>query len=95
VSDVPDHRIVLSGEYDLANAGELEQQLIGEIDSHPAVTLVLDFSSVTFIDSSALAALITAHKHAIALGGSVRVEHPSSGVERLFEVSGLRAVFSL
>lgn len=74
----------------------------GDIDAHtcPDLTAALeplpgqgdvrvDASSVSFMDSSGLRVLISAHQAAEASGRRLVIDRPSSSVVRLIEVSGL------
>jgi anti-anti-sigma factor len=86
--DGNEHRLVLSGELDLASADQLETA-IREVCSIRAISLVLDLREVTFIDSSGLRAVIVAgqlceqHGHGFAL-----IPGPPE-VQRLFELTGV------
>ncbi len=81
----------------------------GEIDAHtsadllavlvraevPADQLLVDTSAVTFIDSSGLSVFVDAKRQLEARGISLELVRPSQQVQRLFEISGLAAVFGL
>ncbi|MFF9765240.1 STAS domain-containing protein [Streptomyces sp. NPDC053086] len=53
---------------------------------------VLDLSGVTFMDSSGINALITAHRAAQSADGWLRLAAPSVSVSRLIEIVGLDEV---
>jgi anti-sigma B factor antagonist len=73
----------------------------GEIDAHTAPTLAsamtelpkgvvtLDVSGVSFMDSSGLRVLIEAASRARDGGGDLVIAHPTPGIARLIEISGL------
>ena len=78
----------VTGEIDLANASELGQRLTfvvaagtGDVD--------VDLSDVTFLDSSGLAALLTARQRLHDKHHRLRVRNPSKPVLRIFELSGV------
>jgi stage II sporulation protein AA (anti-sigma F factor antagonist) len=51
--------------------------------------VVVDLAGVTFIDSSAIQALMTAHRCLAGEGREFRLRHLSVPVARLFELTGL------
>ena len=73
----------------------------GEIDAHTAPTLAaamtelptglvtVDVSGVTFMDSSGLRVLLEAASRARDGGGDLVIAHPTPGIARLIEISGL------
>ncbi|MEO6653367.1 MAG: STAS domain-containing protein [Ilumatobacteraceae bacterium] len=75
--------------------------VVGEIDAHTAPTLataiadcdqhtvIVDMSSVDFVDSSGLRVLIEAHQAADQNGRSLQLANPSTAVSRLLEISGV------
>jgi anti-anti-sigma factor len=74
--------VCIDGEVDVAIAGLLTVDLenaIEECSRH----LLIDLSAVTFMDSTALSALVAAHRHAIAAGGSVRLIAPNRRITTL------------
>jgi anti-anti-sigma factor len=74
----------LDGELDMATADDLSQLLrIAILECRP---VVLDFSGVTFMDSSGLRALLEAAGQTEG-GGSVVVINPSAQVRRVFDIS--------
>jgi anti-sigma B factor antagonist len=73
----------------------------GEIDAHTAPTLAaamktlpsgvvtVDVAGVSFMDSSGLRVLMEAATRAREGGGDLVVTHPTPGIARLVEISGL------
>jgi anti-anti-sigma factor len=85
--------LVASGEIDAATAPALAEAgtvLLAE----EATALVIDFSEVTFCDSAGLRVLLKLHDAAGVSGGSLRVRGATGLVARVFEVTGLGALFS-
>lgn len=79
-------RVVASGDIDAHTCPDLATALSplpGTDD------VMLDVADVTFMDSSGLRVLISAHKDAEAAGRRLVIERPSTAVERILEVSGL------
>ena len=86
--DAPERQIRVRGELDMSTAPELSTALIkaGE-EAEGAVTL--DLSGVTFLDSSAIGALIAAGQELNATGRSLRIGPRSAIVSRVLEITGL------
>ena len=73
------------GEVDLANADEFESALL-ELAEKPGEVIV-DLTACTYMDSSGLRVLATAHK---AVDNRLHVVIPKTGsVHRIFEITGL------
>lgn len=60
-------------------------QIEGEQSSH----LLIDLSSVTFIDSSALAAIVKSMRICRSYGGDLYLSSPTPPVRRIFELTSL------
>ncbi|MFF7975690.1 anti-sigma factor antagonist [Streptomyces sp. NPDC007905] len=84
--------VTVGGEIDHDSAPQLLQALTSHDTA--AQRTVLDVSGVTFMDSSGINALITAHQAAESLGGWLRLAGPSPSVSRLIEIVGLRPVIA-
>ena len=83
--------VVASGEIDLTTAPALRHAL--DAASHVATRIVLDFSLVTFIDSSGLAVLLDAYKHR-QLGHQISLCLGSTGkiVRRVLEITHINTM---
>lgn len=80
-----------AGEFDMANAESLGAELDRAIERTDG-TLVIDLLDVTYLDSTALSVLLSAHEHLSAVGRTLRVGRASATVERLFEVCGVASL---
>ena len=85
---------ILYGEVDLHVASELRERLNDAIDGEPE-NVVVDLSSVTFLDSMALGVLLGAHKRLRETGGELELIVPSPELRRVFEITLLDEVFTL
>ena len=81
-----------AGEIDMANAAYLATYLSAVAETQDLVAL--DLSSVNFIDSTGLTALIQTYK-LMESGGSFLLLAPSPQVCRVLEVTGLDRVFRI
>ncbi|HET6153257.1 MAG TPA: STAS domain-containing protein [Marmoricola sp.] len=86
--------LVVAGEFDIATTEEFREQGRACLEADVA-TIEVDLSDVTFIDSSGLGALVGLRKEcAKADAALVLIDVPPS-VTRLFEVTGLTAIFDV
>jgi anti-sigma B factor antagonist len=81
------------GEIDLANAGQLREELAAAATQH--ATIVVDMTANKFCDSSGISALIAAHKRAQAAGGELRLVMASPAVRKVFKVTGVDRVLRI
>lgn len=83
--------VALDGEIDHNSSSELRDTLVSLLRRTPRT--VVDFSGVTFMDSSGINALIAAHQAADAApGGSLRLAAPQAAVQRLLNLVGVDAL---
>lgn len=75
------------GEIDLATAAELEAPARELLDSG-FEHVVLDLRGVTFMDSSGIRVLISAHQHAESLGARLSILVGASHIRQTLELSG-------
>lgn len=83
----------LTGELDLYNAPALRKTLLECVDRKPA-RLVVDLAEVTFVDSTALGALIEARARIGSKDGFV-LTSPGLEARRALEISGLDRHFEV
>lgn len=86
--------IQLSGDIDLANSPALRKQLQSKLENqHPV--LFIDFSGVTYIDSSGLATLIEYYKESRSFDGTLSLYGLSPRVKSVFELVRLTEILNL
>jgi anti-sigma B factor antagonist len=83
----------LAGELDLYNAPALREALHGAVARSPE-RLVVDLAGVTFIDSTALGALVEARSK-LRDGDAFALAAPGLEVRRALEISGLDRHFAV
>ncbi|RSM58093.1 anti-sigma factor antagonist [Actinoplanes sp. ATCC 53533] len=86
---------VLSGELDLDRADAIRDSLATAAASSECRYLNVDVGEVTFIDSYALGALVSARNTAASHGVSLTLTSPSQPVRKAIQVTGLNHVFGL
>ncbi len=84
----------VQGEVDVSTAPRLRQQLV-ETSSSGQDRVVVDLTQVDFLDSTGLGVLVSGLKRFRTLGGDLYLVCVSSRILKVFEITGLTAVFSL
>lgn len=79
--------VTVSGEIDIATAGQLRSRLAGPADGGQQV--VIDFSRVSFIDAAGADVLAGAAARAAARGGSLQLAAAGRQVRRVLALTGL------
>ena len=79
---------VLRGELDPHTAPSLRTEIDRVFDAG-RTNLVLDLSGLSFIDSSGLRVIISAHKDAAERNGHLVLRSPSQTTRRLLDITGL------
>jgi anti-sigma B factor antagonist len=89
-----DERCVVSpdGELDMFTVSELTSAMRACESS--SRTLVVDLSSLRFLDSAGIAALLAQHRRAQQEGTVFSVANPRGEVRRVLELSGLQRVLA-
>ena len=80
--------VALEGEIDLAMVPDAERR-IGDAEASQPGRLIIDLSEVTFMDSSGLRVILTAHRRAEEAGRGFAIVKGGDTVNRLLEVTGL------
>jgi anti-anti-sigma factor len=85
--------ITLAGDYDIANKQQILDLVATELAS-PAVDCVeLDMSAVTFLDSTALGAMIMARRMCRSQCARLVVRDPAPRVEKVLRLTGTHGLF--
>src|SRR4051794_5117981 len=82
------------GEFDLAWAEPLREEL-AEVLSRVSTRVVLDLAQTTFLDSSALGAVMVAARAAREAGGWLRLVAPQPNVRQVLALTQIDAVLGL
>jgi anti-anti-sigma factor len=84
-------RIALFGEIDMANADEVEQQILGAIGNQ-LTAVTIDLSGLEYIDSAGLRVLFTLGSRLDVLQIALRIVVPTgSSIRRVIDLSGMAA----
>jgi anti-sigma B factor antagonist len=81
-------RLAFAGEFDIATAPHVEEELARVEGERPAL-IVLDLRGLEFMDSTGLRAIVAADARAREDGRRVAIVRGPEAVQRIFEVTGL------
>ena len=87
--------ISVRGEIDHHSARTIMENIDNTISSTLPMRLVLDLSSVTFMDSSGIAVLLRALRQMDQLGGNLRVVGVPSQPRRVLDAAGIGRLITL
>jgi anti-anti-sigma factor len=87
--DADSVRVALSGELDLSSALTFEEELRRIEENCKAPLLVLDLSSLKFMDSTGLRLILSAHARAINRGRKLAIVQGGEAVRRIFRLTGV------
>ena len=82
----------LSGDIDHHNAGTLRETLDAEVARYTPETLCLDFSSVSFMDSSGVGLVMGRYKNVSTYGGKVELSGMPGSIEKVMRLSGIEKI---
>jgi anti-sigma B factor antagonist len=80
---------------DEVNIAQIGEQLNGLASKDPEPRLVLDFSAVQHMSSSALGMLITLHKRVREKKGELRLCNIQPGIYEVFVITRLNEIFKI
>lgn len=86
--------IELEGEVDVYTAPQLKQQIITLLDNN-TTKVIVDLTSVDYLDSTALGVLIGGLKRLRERDGSLDLVCPNPRIRRIFEITGLDKIFDI
>ncbi len=84
--------VVPEGELDVTNSMEFKNKILDEIVSSGKTKIVIDMSSVGYMDSSALGTIISLFKNTRMNGGALALAGLVDSVRRLFSITALDKV---
>lgn len=94
--EIGKHKVlVVDGDIDLYNVTELKNSLLQLIEQEGNDSVVLDMDGVTFVDSSAIGAMVIAHKKMTSAGGHFGLLHLNAKMRRIFGEAGMDEFFKL
>ncbi len=87
--------VAVDGELDSYTGPLLQDRLADLIESQGNLSVVVDLSSMTFVDSSGLTALVAAHRWLQSRGGELILSRPTKSTMKVLEITGLNRVLAI
>jgi anti-anti-sigma factor len=81
-------RIALTGEFDIASADRMEQEL-RRVEALEPKAIVIDISQLDFMDSTGLRVILSADARAHKQGHRLCVSEAPQSVQRVFRITGV------
>ena len=83
------------GTLDAATVDALREALVSTLHAQRPVSMIVDLTFVTFMDSMGIGALVTGYNAAREIGSRFVLRNPSEFVHRQLRVTGLAEMFGL
>lgn len=87
--------IKLSGELDHHSAEEVRTKIDDRIEKNNSIKVIMDFSNVSFMDSSGIGVVIGRYKKVSMKKGILCIVDAKESVKRVFDLSGLFKIIKL
>ena len=87
--------VYLIGELDHHSAEEVRNKIDDRIDKEKLIKLIMNFSEVTFMDSSGIGVVIGRYKKILLKNGTICVTEVKGPVKKVFELSGMFKIIRL
>lgn len=81
--------VYMMGELDHHSAEEVRNKIDDRLDRENVNKLILDFSNVSFMDSSGIGVVIGRYKKLLLKKGQLCITNVNGSVKRVFELSGM------
>ncbi len=86
--------VFLSGEVDVGNCGIFKEEL-GKIIEKATGDIILDFTSLDYIDSAGLGILVGVYKRLLEKNLSMKVVNANDYIKKLFRITKLETLFTV
>jgi stage II sporulation protein AA (anti-sigma F factor antagonist) len=87
--------VYMVGELDHHSAEEVRSKIDDSLDTGKYNKLILDFSAVTFMDSSGIGVVIGRYKKLTLRKGQICVSNVNKTIKKVFELSGMFKIINL
>ena len=82
----------LNGEIDHHTAANIRNAIDNAAELNMPSLLVLDFTRVSFMDSSGIGLIMGRYARMKAVGGELVVQRPNERIRRIFEMAGIERI---
>ena len=83
---------MLNGEIDHHNAKEIREEIDRFIIANQPRELAMDFSNISFMDSSGIGLIMGRYKLISECGGRLVVKNPRQYIKRVLKISGIERI---
>ncbi len=80
---------LLSGEIDHHQVAPIRESIDEKIEQESPKELVLDFTDISFMDSSGIGLIMGRYKKMRTLGGCISIKNPSPNTFRVLKLAGM------
>lgn len=80
---------LINGEIDHHSAAGIRVQLDSAISGSQPKMVILDFSGVSFMDSSGIGLILGRLRTATAYGGTLVVKNPKDNIKKIIQLAGI------
>lgn len=87
--------VYMMGELDHHSAEEVRSKIDDRLDRDEVEMLIMDFTNVTFMDSSGIGVVIGRYKKLSLKKGEVCITNVNNSVKRVFDLSGMFKIIKL
>jgi stage II sporulation protein AA (anti-sigma F factor antagonist) len=87
--------VYMMGELDHHSAEEVRSKIDDRLDRDEVNKLIMDFTNVTFMDSSGIGVVIGRYKKISLKKGTVCITNVNNSVKRVFDLSGMFKIIKL
>jgi stage II sporulation protein AA (anti-sigma F factor antagonist) len=87
--------VYMMGELDHHSAEEVRNKIDDRLDRESVNKLIMDFTNVTFMDSSGIGVVIGRFKKISLKKGTVCITNVNNSVKRVFDLSGMFKIINL
>lgn len=85
----------LSGDIDHHSAAEMREKIDRAVDCNLPSLLVLDFSGVSFMDSSGIGLIMGRYRNLLKLGAKMHVTGASPQIKKVMDLAGMGRLTSI
>jgi len=86
---------LISGEVDHHTAKSIRSEIDSSIEKNQPNKVILDFSAVTFMDSSGIGLVMGRYKIMQGVGGTVSIQNPPTHIKKVMQIAGLDKIASI
>lgn len=87
--------VKVDGDLDHNTANSIRKKIDSELKKNPINLLIMDLSTLNFMDSSGIGLILGRYKLINSLGGKLCLVKPNESIGRIINMSGLHKILSI